>query len=730
VADPGVVARPRRAHHVAATVAIGLLASFGGAALVISGVSAPVEAVLVDRLQRLRGERAADPRVALVEIDAQSLDRYGQWPWPRTRIGELVRAIGVAGASTIALDVVFSEPSRSGPGFDLRVEDEQLAAAFGEAEDVILSFLLRETAPSEPPAGAQSDDARFRADPANVETARVDVVIEPPDGFPLREFPAVTPNLNLFAAAAAGQGFTTAERQGGVARHLPLIARYRGEVYPSLPLRTVQRYLGDSLEVTADARGLPAVRLPVGDIVADGRGRLWLDYPGPSRFLKTLSAVDVLEGKAPPDAFRDALVFVGASAAGLGDTSATPFGVEIPGVEVHAVVAENLLSGRYLRDGGAPRFVSFVGLLLLGPAVALLVALVERHWVGSLLAGSVTLAWAVLAFWAVVGPGWHLELAAPLLAGGLALTGALRYQVGVVDARARQIRSIFTHYVSTDVVDEMLRDPQRVQLGGERKELTVLFSDIRGFTSISERLAPDALTSLVNRIFTPLTRRVIDQGGTLDKYMGDALMAFFGAPAARPDHAARACRAALGMIDELAGLNDVFHREGLLPKETVLRLGVGLNSGHMVVGNMGSDDVFAYTVLGDAVNLGSRLEGCNKLYGTAILVSEATAAAAGHDAFLFREVDRVRVKGREQAVAVFELLAGRPAAPALEERARRYAEALAAYRERKFGDAAVAFERLAREGDAPSAVLALRAASLAESPPDPAWEPVEMLVGK
>jgi adenylate cyclase len=696
---------------------------------VVTGVTGPVEAVLVDRLQRLRGERPVDPRIVLVEIDAESLDRYGQWPWPRTRMAELTRAIHAGGASVIALDVVFGEPSRSGADFDLRFEDEELAAALAEAGSVVLSFFLRERPPLVGRAPSSGPDG-FRADPANVETSRVDVVIEPPGGFPLRDYPAVTPNLDLFAAAAASQGFTTAERQAGVARHLPLIARYRGAVYPSLPLRAVQRYLGIPLEVGADARGLPAIRLPSGPVVTDGRGRLWLDYPGPGRMLDAVSVADVLEGRVPPAVFRDRVVFVGATDPGLGDTSATPFGRELPGVEIHGVVAENLLSGRYLRDGGAPRFISIAVLLLVGPVVAVLVALVERHWLGSLLAGGVMLAWPVAAYGALVGPGWHLELAAPLLAGGLALLAALRYQVGVVDARAREIRRIFGRYVSAEIVEEMLRDPERVRLGGERKELTVLFADLRGFTSLSERLDPETLTSLVNRIFTPLTRRVLAEGGTLDKYIGDALMAIFGAPVARADHAVRACRAALGMIDELERLNALLLREGLLPEGVALGLRVGLSTGEMVVGNMGSDEVFDYTVLGDAVNLGSRIEGCNAIYGTAILTSEPTAAAAGDGEFLFREVDRVRVKGRLEAVAIHELMARRPAPPALEDRARRYGEALASFRARRFTDAVAAFDALGRDGDPPAARLAARAAVYAAAPPGSEWEPVEVLTTK
>jgi adenylate cyclase len=720
----------RRARHLVASAVLGFAASLGAGVLVVTGVTGPVEAVLVDRLQRLRGERPVDPRVVLVEIDARSLDRYGRWPWPRTRIAELIRALDAGGASVIALDVVFGEPSRFGPGFDLRSEDEELAATLAEAGSVVLSFFLRESVPLEAPVTQTGGGARFRADPANVETSRVDLAIEPPGGFPLREYPAVAPNLNLFAAAAASQGFVTAERQAGVARHVPLIARYRGEVYPSLPVRAVQRHLGAPLEVAADARGLPAIRLSGATVVTDGRGRLWLDYPGPGRRLDAVSVVDVLEGRAPPAAFRDRVVLVGATDPGLGDTSATPFGDELPGVEIHGVVAENLLSGRYLRDGGAPRLMSLAALLLLGPAVALLVALVERYWLGSLLAGVLILLWPVAAYGALVGPGWHLELGAPLLAGGIALVAVLRYQVGVVDARAREIRRVFGRYVSTEIVDEMLREPERVRLGGDRRELTVLFADLGGFTSLAENCDPETLTTLVNRIFTPLTRRVLAEGGTLDKYMGDALMAIFGAPVARADHAVRACRAAVGMIDELEHLNEQLRRERLLPEGVSLRLGVGLNTGEMVVGNMGSADIFDYTVLGDAVNLGSRIEGVTRLYDTAILVSGTTASAAGHQAFLFRELDRVRVKGRQEAVAIYELMAPRPAPAALEEQARRYGAALGAFRARRFAEAAAAFEALAREGDQPAARLASRAGVLAAAVPGPDWDAVEILTSK
>jgi adenylate cyclase len=258
----------------------------------------------------------------------------------------------------------------------------------------------------------------------------------------------------------------------------------------------------------------------------------------------------------------------------------------------------------------------------------------------------------------------------------------------------------------------------------------VLFSDIRGFTSISERMSSEELVQVLNQYFTPMTRLVLAEGGTLDKYMGDALMAFFGAPVALPDHAARGCRAALAMKVKLAELNAGWRAEGKLPEGAGLGIGIGLNSGDMSVGNMGSEDVFDYTVIGDNVNLGSRIEGLNKLYGTEVLVSAATVAAAGVEAFLFRELDRVRVKGKTEPVAILELMAERPAPRELEERARRFARALALYRDRRFEEAASAFEALAAEGDGPAATVAKRARHLAREGAPADWEPVETLTSK
>jgi adenylate cyclase len=712
---------------LAVTLGLGLAASLLALAVVWSGLLAPVEGVVVDTFMRLRGPRPADRRVAACLIDEGSIDRYGRWPWPRTRLAELVDRLFAAGAGVIAFDVVLSEPSRAGEGFDLRAEDEALARAIGRAGNVVLSYFWRDHPVERPP---EDDDIRSRADPAKLLPTAFDVVAGDPATFPLPAHEGVEPNLDLFAEAAASQGFTTNERESGVSRRQGLAARYDGEIYPALPLRAVQLLKGGRLELARDARGLPLVRLGGEDVEVDERGRLWVSYPGPAASFRTYPVYRVLGGGLAAGELDGAVVFVGASEAGIGDFTATPFGVELPGVLVHAAVADNLLRGTFLRESGAPRAVSVLALLLVGPLVAFLVAAIERHLVGSLVAIGLVLAWPAAAFLAFLEVGWHLEVVAPMAAGVLALVASLRYQVGSVDARARQIRRTFERFVSQGIVEEMLRHPERVKLGGERRELTVLFSDIRGFTSISERMSSEELVAVLNQYFTPMTRLVLEEGGTLDKYMGDALMAFFGAPVALPDHAARACRAALAMKAKLVELNDGWRAEGKLPEGAGLGIGIGLNSGEMSVGNMGSEDVFDYTVIGDNVNLGSRIEGLNKLYGTEVLVAGATVAAVGADAFLFRELDRVRVKGKTEPVAIHELMAERPAPAELEERARRFARALALYRERRFEAAAAGFEALAAEGDAPAAALGKRAHRLAREGAPADWEPVETLTSK
>lgn len=735
-----------RRRHLLVTLGLGLAASALALAAVRTGFVAPVEGVAVDLLMRLRGERPADPRIAVCLIDGESVDRYGRWPWRRTLMASLVDRLSGAGARVVAFDVAFSEPSLSGPGFDLRGDDADLARALGQARErgtaTELAFFFRRRPEPEVVLGAEAGGAGgpagtaapLRGDPANLLPATFDLVKGDPAAFAVAEYPSAEPNLDLFARAATSQGFVTGERETGVSRRQALAARFRGEIYPSLPLRAVALLTGAKLELAPDREGLPLLR--VGDRAAevDGRGRLWVAYPGGAESFRTYPVWRVIEGQVGRDELAGKLVFVGASEVGIGDFTATPFGAEVPGVLVQAAVADNLLGGRFLREAGAPRLLSFLALLAFGPGVALLVAAFERRRVvGSLVAVATVLLWPVVAYVAFARGGWHLEVVAPMAAAALALAAAFPYQVRTVDAQARQIRKTFEHYVSQAVVEEMLRHPERVKLGGERREMTVLFSDIRGFTSIAEGLDSEELVGLLNRFFTPMTRLVQAEGGTLDKYMGDALMAFYGAPVAQPDHALRACRAAIAMRSRLAELNAEWQAEGRLPAGVALGIGIGLNSGPMSVGNMGSEEVFDYTVIGDAVNLGSRIEGLNKLYKTEILASETTVRATSRISrgeIAFRELDRVRVKGKAEAVALFEVMGRRPLPAEAEALLAGFAEALALYRERRFEAAEEGFGALAAAGDSPSRVLADRCRHLGRHGAPADWEPVETLTTK
>lgn len=705
---------------------LGLGASLLALGLQDEGWLTRFEAVWVDQMMAWRGRQLVDPRIAIVAIDAESVDAYGQFPWPRTRIAELIDRLSSAGAKVIALDLVFSEPSRRDEKVDLSAEDGELATALARAGKVVAGYYFR--------PNALERRGAMGGDPANVEPSAIEQVLgDPPEGFEVPGRPAVEPNLDLFAQAASSQGFFSKGRSStGVLRDYDLVVRHSGRYYPALALRAVERFLGgQGLRIEPREGRVAQVLLAGAPVAANDSLALRLNYRGPAGSYPSYGVAEVLEGRLPAGALTGSLVFVGASEPGIGDFQTSPFGSEIPGVEIHAHAADNLLNGDAISDRGPQNALSLLALFALGPAVALVVARAKPYRRGAFLALGLVAAWPLVAFAAFQLASWHLQTAGPALAGLAALVLTLPYQIGWVDRRGRQVRRLFERYVAPPVVEELLQDPESVRLGGERRVMTVLFSDIRGFTDLSEELDPTEVTRLLNAFFTPMTRVVLAAGGTLDKYMGDALMAFFGAPVAQPDHAARACRAALGMRAELERLNARWREDGTFPKAPGLGVGIGLATGEMAVGNMGSEDVFSYTVIGDSVNLGSRIEGLNKLYGTSILLAEATARAAG-EGLLYREVDRVRVKGKKVPVTLFELVAESPGTPELRARLERFAAGLALYRTRDFAAAEGVFTALAAEGPGDGLVdlYVERCRRFLASPPAADWDGVETLTSK
>jgi adenylate cyclase len=724
-----------------AAVVLGLLAAGVVIALYLTG--APFLELLElksrDALFRLRPPVSmADSRVVVVAVGERSLDRVGRWPWPRTLTARLVEGIMAQGARAVGLDMGFFEPDNrlalravvelqraAQAGRPLKLEeliakyhpDYVLAQAIAKHRDkVVLGYFFHTEKREVGHLGAKEARKRVKA---IAKFAFPVVRYRSPKAMGVRLPTAIAPENNLpllVKAARWGGYFNVQPDYDGVVRRIPLVMRCGEELFPSLALVTLARLEGQPLPaLTVTAHGLEGIGLAGRRIPVDEQGRLPINFRGGALVTPVVEAVDVLAGKAPPGALKGKAVVLTVSAAGVMDHRPTPLAAQMPGGFILAQAMDNILKGDFLVRTNWSSLWDLAACLLLALAGALLMA-----WLHPVAGGASALglagAYAVVVY-ASFTRGWLLSLVHPLVALLLAGAGGVLYRYLVLDKDKQFIRRAFGQYLSPSVIERLVKNPKGLELGGEKKELTVLFADIRGFTTISETLEPEVLASVLNTFMNRLTQQVMLQGGVLDKYMGDAIMAFFGAPVEQPDHAARACRAALGMIVEVKGLKPRWEKMGV----PFLDLGVGANTGPMVVGNMGSDLRFDYTVIGDSVNLGSRLEGQTKEYGVSIVVSQTTRTACEED-FHFRVLDLIRVKGKSEPVAIHELIGPRdqqapPWLPWAEE-------AFARYLERDFADAARLYEKVLAQapGDRAAALLRERCLTYAQEPPPPDWD--------
>jgi adenylate cyclase len=713
-----------------------------------TGIEVPgldqAERASVDARFRLRGPRSADPRIVVVGIDDRTRQAAPDLIQTRRGWAHLIDALARYQPKVIALDLFYSSPERLlRPELADRVRaadralresveplpaaaqeaaaalaavvdelrgDEVLAQAIGRAGVVYLgaSFRLIERSrdlPDEPPVA-----------PAGLERARHGEVVAAGGGLTPPSAYRVDATAPAIARGAAGAGaVNTYADPDGVVRRLPMVIELGGHHYMPLGLAAVLAAEGTpgDTSVVAGARSLSAGRrvLPLGPGAA-----AHLDFLGERAFAH-VSAADVLSGAAPREALAGKIVFVGLTYAAY-DKVATPFDPLADGVDLHATLADDVLRGRLLMPSGPVASVVAVALVALVITVLQARRLRRRAWLPPLLALVVLAAWAAIAY-AAFTRGVLFEVAAPI-AGGLVVLGAGVVATLVTEGREKaQLRTVFSQYVSRTLVERLLANPDLARLGGERRDLTVLFSDIRGFSGFAESLPPEILAGFLNEYLTPMTDLVLGSAGTLDKYIGDAVMAVWGAPIDQDDHARRACKTALAMLDALGPLNQRWRAEGL-PEITI---GIGINSGPMAVGNMGSEARFDYTVLGDAVNLGARLEALTKDYHVAILVGPETAAAAGDD-FVFREIDMVRVKGRDGVARVYELLGEHGSWRARAVDLVAWHRALTAYRTLDFATAEKEFRAAASRGDNAARMMAERSARLAADPPGPDWDGV------
>jgi adenylate cyclase len=665
---------------------------------------------------RARGALQPSPAVVMAVIDERSLDAEGRWPWPRSKIAALVDALSRDGARVIAFDVAFAEPAAP-------EDDLALASAIRRSPArVVLGYFLH----------WRADDLGYRLDPAEIErrASRVGNSRYPmirsrePD---LRRVPFVKayapqPNLDVLTEAASSSGyFTLASDEDGVLRRMPLAIQVGEEVFAPLALVSAWQYLGrPELVLRVGLHGVDGVELGGTMIPTDESGQLLVDYLGPPRTIPGVSVTDILRGKVAPGTFTDKVVLVGVTAVGTHDLRSSPFSPAHAGTEINATVVDNILTRRFLARPEWWKVFDLLAVVALASLVAIGVAR-TRAIAGLLSAVALFGGYVLLAGWAFTRHGIWLEMVHPLLALTLNYTGLTAYRYLTEERERRRMKVMFGQYVAPVVVEELLRDPGRLALGGEEKVLTVLFSDLEGFTNQCERHTPREMVGILGDYYGRMTEQVFAQGGTLKEYVGDELMAFFGAPVDQPDHAARACAAALAMRERRLALNAEWAAIGRPP----LRARTGINSGPMLVGNLGSRYRFAYGVLGDQVNLGSRLEGLNRVYGTDILVGESTALLV-QPSFLLRELDLVRVKGKEQAVRVHELLAraGAPLPAGQEGAVALYAAALEAYRQRRWDEALALFEEALalRPDDGPSRAMADRCRAYRRTPPSETWD--------
>lgn len=704
-------------------------------------------------LRSYRPGPIAKDKIVIIDISERSIQKLGQFPFSRDIYARFLDRMSEAGAKSVAFDIVFSEPERNealaelkalrreyevkgGPlaPIDARIQaldnDDALAAAVRSSRVPLVmafSFAGDEAIKKRAEAVAESQAKLLTA--FSLFSSQVN---QNAFSFDKTKDIPVLPHGELMAAISypSTVGFFTASPDSdSVIRQTPIVMNFRGGFYGALPLLAVAQYYGLNFR---DRDQAPKIVLDDGYWVRDEAGKIQIPlsatgslhvaYYGGTQMFDYVEFADVMEGK-DLDKIQGRIAFVGVTAMGLKDIRATPFSEDYPGVEVHATVASNILTNHYMVKDYRYHLVGFLTLLLGGLALS---------WCAFRLHPLQTFLFTLAAILSVqflgqeffFDQGVVVPTVLPCVEFLVILFAGILYRYFTQEKEKKYVRDALSRYVSGPVVEEILKDQTKLRLGGQKKRMTVMFCDMVGFTKLSEGLDAGVLTQLLNQFFTRMTNVILENHGTLDKYMGDAIMCFWGAPLDIPNHAELACKTALEMMRELHALNAEWkEKHGF-----TIGLRIGINTGEMSVGNMGSDQVFSYTVLGDNVNLGSRLEGVNNVYGTTVLVSGSTEEEA-RDAFAFRRIDRVQVKGKEEAVEVFELVG--EASEKGSEWIRLFELGLESYRHAKWSEAEAAFKACVaqRENDAPAKVFLQRIEELKAWPPD-AWDGVWKLASK
>jgi len=720
----------------------------------------------------LRGVRPHDDRIVIVGIDERTLQKIGFFPFTRDHYADLVGRLSADGARIIAFDVTFPTPESNSaigalqglqaelgksasPAVTKKIQDlekisdhdTQLAAAIKQSGRVVLAHLFLN------PERAKGADQRLEEEYFNIVWAKNYPQVFPAASRDRRKFDigqawiaaggtvaaGAEANIAKLADAAASYGFIDINPDpDGTLRHALLAIRYQNQdFFPPLSLESIRQYENiddQDIAVYIAADGLERIRFGQRTLRPAHNGTAIINYAGPYKTYTHYSMWDVLSGSPSSGTFRDKIVLIGPTAEAIGDMRNTPFegGEPYMGVEVHANIIDNVLhngeKGRgFLTRGFDEEMIDITFIVAFGLLFGFLFSNVQPLYSTiTVFVGLFLFSWFV--YYSFRQQGRWLSFVIPagtLVANYAAITS---YRMIFEERQKRKIRKSFAQYLSPGVIALIERDPQKyIRPGGESRELTVMFSDIRAFTTISEALTPDELVRLLNEYLGAMTQILFSTNGTLDKYIGDAIMAFWGSPYPEAAHAYQGCLCALEMVRGLAKLNTKWEAEGRRP----IAIGVGLNTGEVSVGNMGSEQRLAWTVMGDNVNLASRLEGITKEYQTQIVISENTYRQVA-DKFVFRELDKIKVKGKHQPVTIYELLDVTAQRHLYEALLTRFDHAMDAYRDQNWREAAARFGQMlgTSPDDGPTRLFLQRALEFMENAPEPDWDGVYVMKSK
>ncbi|MGA1870036.1 MAG: CHASE2 domain-containing protein [bacterium] len=706
-----------------------------------------IELKFFDLRFRLRKKKPLENNIIIAAIDQKSIDELGRWPWPRSKIKSLIERLSDAGAQVIAFDIVFQAPEKNILAefikeysyiFTDRAEkqrlmkmldqinpDRDLSQAIEKAGNVILGMFFF----------LSPEEARRRGKEKVNQESRVLFS----QRFPIIQQVSLTHSkdrvargygfemsMEMLAQSAVSNGFINIYPDfDGIIRWAPLIIEHKGNFYPSLSMQIVKQYWNlqdDSILIKLGECGVEGLYIKEIPIPVDTRGNVLINYQGPEATFPHYSISDILDHRLPLKDLQGKIVLIGATATSIYDMRYTPYKI-MSGVEIQASILNNLLNQTYLSIPSHYFLIEIVILLGIGLVLGIFLSFTPLI-IGSVVTAALLIGYIYLNCYLLFSQGIWISLVYPLIEIFAIFTIINLYRYSTEEKERKKIKKSFEHYLAPALVQELINDPEKLQLGGEKQVLTVLFSDIRNFTTISEGLKPETLIYFLNEYMTAMSTIILDHFGFLDKFIGDAIMAVYCTPIKREDHAVLSCQTALKMQNELTVINEKYRPQKL----SEIKIGIGINSGEMVIGNFGSKQRFDYTVLGDNVNLASRLEGITKVFGVKIIISEYTQQLI-HNRWPVRELDIVRVKGKIKPVKIFELISLDDDIHLFEALCARYYEGLEAFRNRKWEDGLKKFQEalLLNPDDGPSKYYLERCLHYQKHPPPSDWDGISTI---